>query len=282
MIPGTRYELFLALADDTSKAKDFDEVCRNYLLQREGGRTVAGPTTTFSDEWRTKHCKELVRLRFNYLEQQRLDSRWVSLPGGFNKIRVSDLATMENLGAILLLLWCFYAIRRENHAILSLVDMDENSRKLEAWFLRSFTLVPQRPHFSAQQLAYAYRAVSQRFVFLFSTRSRPLFLTTILLCVVPALVSSLHLLTDIIDFWQLRGVFEPTVYWRFSIELVLLAFVWLVTCQILKFVVDTSLLLNGWYLAARDVWMRDWHHPTYRPAPRAHIDIANQTAAEGK
>src|SRR5271170_3185950 len=43
----TRYEIFLALADDPTEAHEFDKICSSYILPQEGGRTLTGAKIIF-------------------------------------------------------------------------------------------------------------------------------------------------------------------------------------------------------------------------------------------
>ena len=74
---------------------------------------------------------------------------------------------------------------------------------------------------------------------------------TVVLCMFPSLVSLLHFWTDVRDV--LRFPFEQQVYVRVIVEAILVQVVCVLTYKIVKFVVDTSVLLNAWHLAVRDV-----------------------------
>ena len=81
-------------------------------------------------------------------------------------------------------------------------------------------LRPKDEHLSDEHYAYSYHAVSQRFMFLVSTHSWPLFFATVALGSAPALVSALNFASDlnsVIKHWR---IFEQSVFVRFSIEII--------------------------------------------------------------
>ena len=163
----------------------------------------------------------------------------------------------------------------DEDAICAFVDMDDNTRKHGGLFPPDFILVPQAKYLSAEHLAYAYHAVAQRFVFVFSRRSRPLLFSTTLLVALPAIVATMHFFSD--GYSLLSYGLVAHLLMRFSFEALLLIVVWFMTFKILKYVFDTSLLLNGWYLAS-DIWMTEWDETTDNPAKRVYVNLRNQTA----
>ena len=52
----------------------------------------------------------------------------------------------------------------------------------------------------------------------------------------------------------------------------------ILTARIVRFVVDTSVLLNAWQLAVQDVWIKDWDESNEKPAPIVEIDLVAQNA----
>jgi len=50
------------------------------------------------------------------------------------------------------------------------------------------------------------------------------------------------------------------------------------TAKIATYIVRTSVLLNGWNLAVRDVWMKDWIDPKDEKAPLVHVNRMAQKA----
>jgi hypothetical protein len=50
------------------------------------------------------------------------------------------------------------------------------------------------------------------------------------------------------------------------------------TLKIILTSINTSLLLNGWYLAARDVWIEEWDERNANPASNVKVDFIRQTA----
>jgi hypothetical protein len=81
-------------------------------------------------------------------------------------------------------------------------------------------------------------------------------------------------LYEIISLWKKGGTFEPPVYYRYYIEIILFLVICGFTLSIVKFLVDTSHLLNGWYLAAYGVWGEEGDG---RPSV-VHIDVVEQKA----
>jgi hypothetical protein len=222
-------------------------------------------------------CMKKLNARRKWAEETFLSSQSMSFPGGFSKLLESDLGVIGQAGLLLILAWHFYASRRENHAIIAFVDRDEESRRL-GFFSPSFLLRPQRPFVSAEHLVYAYLSIAQRFMFIFSRYERPLLIFTIFLECVPALVASWEVYTDT------RGIIQydwpPKLMWRFVIEIVLLIFVWLLTWSVIKYVLDTSIILNGWYLASKKVWMGTWESKVDAKAPVVRVHPAMQSAEE--
>jgi hypothetical protein len=234
------------------------------------------PLEAISDEERERLCALVVKSRHDWAEKAYLDSTLVSFPGGFAKLSISDLGIVGQVGLFLILSWCFFSMRRENHAIRAIVDMDSASRENNRWFPTSFILEPKDPYFSAENVAYAYHSVAQRFVFLFSQHSRPLLIYTVMLIMAPAIVASWNMYTDLRDIIATPVEFSLVV--KTFIEMVILGLVWWVTLAIVRLQIDTSVLLNGWHLASRFVWMEEWDETNTDPASRAKIDVLTQTA----
>jgi hypothetical protein len=221
-------------------------------------------------------CESALKGRRAWAEKAYLDSTEMSFPGGFPKIQVSDLGVIGQGGLLLILAWLFYALRRENHAIRTFVDLDARTRKNGGLLPGSLILEPQETFFSAEHLAYAYHAVSQKFVFIFSRYYRPLLVTTVLLVSIPAIIASLHVISDLFDVIDYDWA-RPLTF-RFVLEVVLLVLVWFVTIKTTGHVLDSSLLLNAWYLASKNVWYTEWDENTDDPASRVRVNVREQTA----
>lgn len=229
------------------------------------------------DEEKEEDCKRALQARSDWAEKAFLDSTLISFPGGFSKLQSSDLGIVGQVGLLLILAWQFYAIRRENHAIRSFVDIDEHHRRIQGWGpSKKFILEPQDVDLSAEHLAYAYQATAQRFVFLFSRWSKPLLGVTVGLTCVPALVATLHVISDGFDL-NAYGLI-PSLAARFSAEVILLILVWYVSIGLSRYVIDTGTVLNGWYLAVTNVWMDEWDETTNYPASKVDVDIRDQSA----
>ncbi|MBI4273766.1 MAG: hypothetical protein HY659_03575 [Rhizobiales bacterium] len=231
--------------------------------------------TNIPSELRLQLCAKSTKERYEWAEKAYLESTLVSFPGGFGKLSVADLGVIGEAGLLLIMSWAFFTARRENHSVRAIVDMDDVSRRRYYWCPRVFKLEPQDGHLSAEHYAYAYHTVAQRFVLLFSRHSQPLLLFTVLICLVPAGVASWNLGTDIRDAHKLK---EAILYRRIEFSTALLAFIYYLTGLVIWFQVRTSVVLNAWYLAVRDVWMEEWDERTADSASVVKIDVLKQTA----
>jgi hypothetical protein len=156
------------------------------------------------------------------------------------------------------------------------VDINARDREVGNRFPTEFILEPQDELLSAEHLAYAYHAVAQRFLFVFARHARPLFGVTIALVAIPAVVATLHVLSDLVDL--IAYEFASGLTLRFVLGLVLLIVVWRVTIAIIGYVIDSSILLNGWYLASKHVWTKEWDESTDGPASKVKVNTEQQTA----
>jgi hypothetical protein len=159
--------------------------------------------------------------------------------------------------------------------------MDEASRNLNRWFPKSFKLIPKNSAFSAEHVAYAYHSVAQRFVFIFSQHSLPLSLFSIALSSLPAAVAFWNLTTDVRDAYHFLLDKDPaalSVIVRVLIGLLLFICIVIVTLRSARLESNTSTLLNAWYLASRDVWMKEWDENTDDCASTVEINVEAQTA----
>jgi hypothetical protein len=194
------------------------------------------------DAKKAADCKNALTARREWAEKTFLDSTAMSFPGGFPKIEESDLGVIGQVGLLLILAWLFYTVRRENHALQSFVDIDKDTRRVGKHFPSSFIIEPQDEFFSAEHIA------------------------------------TLHVFFDLLDLIAYDWVGELSV--RFVAELFLLIGVWVITISILRYVIDSSILLNGWYLASKLVWVREWDENTDEPASKVHVDLERQTAVK--
>jgi hypothetical protein len=226
-------------------------------------------------------CKSIIKLRLEWVSKGFLDSTLITFPGGFSRLHVSDLGIVGQAGLLLILTWGFFAIRRENHAFRAIVDMTPESRKVVGLFPREFDLMPKDPYFSAEHLAYAYHAVAQRFVFIFSSYSTPLLGLTLLLCSFPALVAGWNAYTDLRDVFR-HEFFDQSFVVRTMIEIVLYLAVCFLTFASVRLVLDSTVLLNGWYLAVRDVWMEEWDETNNAKAETVTIYVSAQRASPSR
>jgi hypothetical protein len=187
------------------------------------------------------------------------EQRNVSFPGGFPKTFVNDLGVVALTGLLLLHAWLFFAVRRENHSIASFVDMDRHTQSIGRVFPKTFDLIPRYRFLSPEHLAYAYHSISQRFVFIFSTHSRPLLLATSLLLWCPSLVALWNLITDVRDVILKAEELQPvSVHLKMLVETALVVMDLVISWFTWRFTMRSSMLLNGWNLACNEVWIHDW------------------------
>jgi hypothetical protein len=219
-------------------------------------------------------CDNLIAWRHDKAATAEYDSLFVSFPGGFGKLYVPDLAIMGNIGLLLLLTWMYFAARRENHAIKTFVNIKNGNKRGLFTCNHKYTLDPQDKRLHAEHYVYVYHAIAERFLFILSQWSRPLLGTTAILIALPAVVSALHFYTDAHDV--LLRFFEKSVLLLTMCELALVILVIVVTKLIISLVVDTSTLLNAWYLAVQQVWVRSLDEAT--PTDVTSVSIEGQSA----
>jgi hypothetical protein len=116
------------------------------------------------------YCVEALKRRRDALEKDVS----VSLPG-FSGLNGRLVGTIGLMGLFGILLWEFYAFRRENHAIRAFIDLKRSTWRPWHWAIwpRRVILCATDRHFAAAHVAYAYVAVAQKFLFLISTRQSP-------------------------------------------------------------------------------------------------------------
>lgn len=261
------------------RADHFLEVCdERGVFKKRGRDPFTEKEYDLEKEEHRASCKAIVEKRYKDAATRVLASRFVEFPGGFTKLYITDLAVMGNVGLLLVLVWSFYSFRRENHAIKAFIEIkDSNQIGYVSSFLKTVELIPKDKFLSSEHYAYAYNAVSQRFVFILSSYSRPLLYTTIALASLPAMVSSWNFYTDMRDLFQ-GPFYEKAAYQMAIVETVLLCLVWYLTISLAKLIIETSVLLNAWSLGVRDVWMQQWDESAQVAAPGARVDLANQQA----
>jgi hypothetical protein len=219
-------------------------------------------------------CKRIIEDRHKRLLELQSDLWNLTLPGLVARITVFDLGIVGQIGLLLLLLWFFYAARRENHAIRSLVDIKEETER-NKWFPHGFTLTPQEASLSAEHYAYAYQAVAQRFVFIFSTRTQPLLVISMALFAFPSLVTAYNWYVDLRDLFRLNLGIEAVP--RLLTET--LVFVGVLLCAFcsIRHSVQSSVILNAWHLAIGE-WEREWDETNQEPARPVKVDRLQQKA----
>lgn len=190
------------------------------------------------------------------LEEQ-VGSWIVTLPGLPVPITVFDLGVIGALGLLIISIWFFFATRRENHAVRSFVDFKDEASKAR-WYPMRFVLEPQDQSLGTDHYSVAYHSVAHRFVFLFSRRSEPLLWTTICLMLFPVVVATWNCYTDVRDYLDFTTLVGPQALVRLLTEGVLLVGVLTFQLSAIRLSVQTSVVLNGWYLAGRFCWEQDW------------------------
>ncbi len=292
----TRFELMMLRAEARSRGLVTGDKIPDDVSEFHRICGALSPDLNFDDEkvdisdWsaKTRVCKAILETRFEWSQKTWLDSKTVQIPASFESIPVnlgsiqtSDLGVVGQVGTVLTLLWGFLAIRRENHSIKAFVDRDGESQKSGRVMPKKFALIPQDSNLSSEHYVFAYHAVSESFVFLFSRYSRPVLFTTMMLFLFPAFVAALGFFEDAIYFFAYQQSYaEPALYVRLICEAALLIVVVVVSWLQMRTIIETSSLLNGWCLAVKDVWTRHWDERDQEEAPTVEIDVDQQKGAE--
>jgi hypothetical protein len=167
----TRYFFYKLVAshaeESVEKTSQFRELCERRILPRKVPNPFGDKEHEITALGHQALCKEIIAARHTDAVRRVYDSRFVSFPGGFTKLYITDLAIMGNVGLLLILLWCFYSSRRENHAIKTFIYLkDESEAGYPVTFNKTVDLIPRDEFLSPEHYAFAYNAVSQRFVFI--------------------------------------------------------------------------------------------------------------------
>lgn len=230
---------------------------------------------------RVKDCAQEIANRVARSVDRAERQILVTLPGLAVPLHYSDLGIVGALGLILLLAWLFFALRRENHAIASFVRIRPFRSDGPSWSITGYEVVPQERYWSAEHYAFAYNAVSQRFLFLFSTHSRTTQGIAVLLTSFPAIVASVSFATDIYSaIGIIREMRDNTVVWRLIAEFALLGIVLAFTVLVVRYVVLSNRLLNAWYLATQGVWMDEWDETNQNAASVVRIEERKRAVAK--
>lgn len=276
-----------AAAETSPSARaPFVHYCMRHFadLMEEGSKEAVA-----MDAGKLQHCAAEIEEQAKWARGARLDASLVTFPGGFARVTVADLAVIGELGLIIILAWSYFALRRENFAVRSIVDMDDATRLacggVTGWLPGRFALVPKGRLLSAEHLAFAFHAVAQRFLFILTTRSRMLLAATLALAVFPAAVATLNWGTDLRDLVEdvlgyRRAALPFRAYVMVGIEVGLLALTWIITISTAKLIVETGVLLNGWALAVEKIWMEEWDERTDDPASPVVIEARTQRATK--
>ncbi|WP_157278132.1 hypothetical protein [Methyloversatilis thermotolerans] len=196
---------------------------------------------------------------------------------GLPKIQLTDLSPIGNLTVTILATWMFFAARRENHALLTFVDFDQHTRRNSTLFPTSVTLCGQDNYISAEHLCYAYQAISQRFLIIASSHSNPSRVAIILLTTFAPLTASINLIIDFRDAFSFPAIAFRSFALHLFFNSTLVVLIWIITTRTLIKQIETSTLLNSWYIAVRDVWMEEWDESNEERASPVRVDIGEQT-----
>jgi hypothetical protein len=250
-------------SDHISKANLLVKICETDLgIPREV--KAFGRRIEIDQEWYLNYCTRIIRGGLEFSDRRYHENRVVNFPGGFGAVDVSDLGILANLGLLLILAWGFYAARRERDAVSSFINFE--SGECGHWSPQRYHIIPADPLLNAQHLSVAYSSVANRFLFLFSDKSKPKIIVISLVLSIPFFVSSANLLSDLVDVTNTR--FENSVSIIFTVELFLVAAVGLLTFRCAALAKDTSFLLYGWFLGVRDVWSKEcWSESYANPSP---------------
>lgn len=216
-----------------------------------------------------------LRTQLDQLLRQQVDMWRVPVLGIGVPVTAFDLGIVGQAGLVLLLFWFYFAVRRENHAIRSIIDLDEPAQ--DSLFPNRFVLRPNVKYLGPEHYAYAYHAVAHRFMFLTSSRAKPLLLTTVAMMALPFLSSSWHYYTDLRDLFSL-----PALGSQATIRTIVETYFWILilvytrACIVVS--IQTSVILNGWFLANRDCWEKDWDEEDTAVAKEVLIDRVRQVA----
>jgi hypothetical protein len=239
--------------------------------------TIYGDKYRYDVDWQLTHCRNVLGQNYDFANKAKLEATIVTLPWGMGRMHISDFGITANVTLILILTWLLFALRRENHAVKNFVDFHPAYRPVALTYKDPFIITATEPVLSPEHYAYAYHAVSQRFMFLFSVRRSPLFMASMALGSFPAVISLLNLLSDIRSL--ATNSFESSVYVRFAIEVGFVLVVVVITVAIIRFMLNTSVLLNGWGLAVHNVWLGAWDESRPDDAPgMVLVSISGQTA----
>lgn len=284
---GRRLMHFNALMHPIDKPPSpaFAATCRglffgNEDLSKDDEFILRGDKYVYDKAWQIEFCRKYFSARYKDVEKARFDSTLVSLPWGMGRLNVTDFGIVGNVALVLILSWGFFAARRENQALKSFVNFHPFTSPRGFFVPDTFILCPSdAKHFSAEHFAYAYQSVSQRFMFLSADHPRFFSGGALIVCI-PAGTALLNAWSNYASFVRYPGWFEQAVYTRFKLEVALALIVVFLTGKIVAMLWNTLILLNGWSLAVRHVWMGDWNEATDDPAAFVVVTTSRQVAVK--
>ena len=238
------------------ETEEFKRLCLDGIFGKQKEFTIDGKKYVYLEEFQLESCRKRILVAFELTNKAFFERYLVTLPWGMGRMHVSDFGVTGNIFLVLVLTWLLFALRRENHAIRNFVEFHKAYEPALLRYRDPLILTATEPVLSAEHYAYAYHAVSQRFMFPFSVHGSSLFIVSVVLSFTPALVSILNFAFNVRAL--MRTSFEPSVYVRFTVEVGLLLLVLTIAVGIVRFTLNTSILLNAWSLAVRYVWLKEW------------------------
>lgn len=224
------------------------------------------------------NCYQVLMEQHKMLLGEQVDSWKTLFPGITADVWIFDLGIIGQIALIILLLWFYFAARRENSAIKGFVDFQN---PISEWFPKKFELKPKQDFLSSEHYVYAYNSVTNRFLFVISAKSKSHIVTTMLLLIFPSMVAGWNVFTDVRDTFKHLD-FELDALVRSIIGTILFIFVVSITKRVLKKIIETGILLNGWKLSIRDCWEKEWNENDLHPAPTMTVDREGQIAKIAK
>lgn len=222
-------------------------------------------------------CRDTLWQRQQALVADQISYWKIGMPGIGVAVTVFDMGVIGQLGLLIILLWLYFGTRRENEAVRSFVDFDKELNRLRL-FPADYVLVPRQDLFSSEHYVYAYQAVAHRFLFLLGTKAGPALGMTILLFLFPAAVCGWNLWTDFRDISSWPDVIGMQGQYRTIIATIGFVFVCISTWGAIRRSIQTSILLNGWRIASRDVWSKRWDEEKPDRAPKVRVYRHRQEA----
>ena len=101
---------------------------------------------------------------FDFFNKASHETWIVTLPWNLGRMHISDFGITGNVTLLVVLTWLLFALRRENHSIKNLIDFHEAYQPDVLSYRDPLIVLATQPVLAAEHYAYAYYAVSQRFM----------------------------------------------------------------------------------------------------------------------